>query len=162
MRTIPLLLVTLSTLALLGCKQEPTIVIKFEPNDLAGAAAKALMADGGAAAPAGALGKAAPAPAPAPAPSTDCKVATDCVAINEDCCGCTAGGKQIAIAASGAQTHAQGLVKKCQDSMCAQVMSNDPSCHMAPDCVVGKCVLVAPKGKAGKPHEGAGKKKGKK
>jgi hypothetical protein len=130
----------LFALLLLGCKEEPTIVIKFEPNDLAAKAAAAkLEPDAGAVKAADPVG-------------TDCKVAADCAAVDEECCTCAQGGKQVAVAASAAAAYRKKSAAKCKDVMCTAMMSNDPSCAKVPDCVAGKCVL-------GEPRKPAPKKK---
>jgi hypothetical protein len=128
-----------------GCKEEPTIVIKFEPNDLSAPkpldlstrAAAAALPDGGAAVvdegKATKPGKGA----------AECKVAADCVAESVDCCGCNNGGKQHAIAKAKAAASAAKRKAHCAHTMCPMVISNDPSCSQVPACVQGACVLTA-------------------
>ncbi len=122
----------LAALLMAGCKEEPSIVIKFEPNDLSGkAAAKVEARD------------AAPVVA-----ANECKSASDCVAVNEDCCNCANGGKQVAMAIAASIAHGKQLAARCKDTVCTAMMSNDPSCAKGPDCVAGKCVLAEIKPKA--------------
>jgi hypothetical protein len=117
-----------------SCGREPAIVIRFEPVDAAGAAtskaadlAKATVAD------------LASAPAPA-AKSTACSKDADCVLEMEDCCGCTATGKQHAVHKLDKETEAAHS-KRCRDTMCGQAMSTDPSCRKKAACVKGVCAL---------------------
>jgi hypothetical protein len=69
-----------------------------------------------------------------------CKVDTDCALVDEGCCGCNAGGKKVAIAASASTLYDQEHKQSCGGTMCPAVMSNDPSCHADAACEAGKCV----------------------
>ena len=114
---------------LAACKEEPTIVIKFEPADLSG------HTDGGRKPP----DMARPADlAVATAPGPACKVAADCVAVPKDCCDCNHGGALMVTDKKSAAAK-----KSCKDTVCTAMMSNDPSCGMHADCVAGHCALVA-------------------
>jgi hypothetical protein len=162
-------------LLLCGCQREPTIVVRFEPNDLAGATAAppapaaekpAVAAEKPAVAadkPAVAADKPAAKPAPVtdkpaaaadkPAPMTDkpavaadkgaaaCKSAADCAVAPVDCCDCSQGGKQHAVARRAAAALAAARKARCKDTMCPMVLSNDPSCAEGPACEKGECVL---------------------
>jgi hypothetical protein len=130
---------------LIGCREEPTIVIKFEPNDLAGAAVTARPADMAA----------APKPAP-PADMTvaakkkkgaapECKVAADCVVEPIECCDCANGGKQEAVTKKAAAASKKARAAECKTKMCTMMLSTDPTCGMRADCVEGACTLVPKK-----------------
>lgn len=73
--------------------------------------------------------------------TADCKTDADCVLIDETCCGCNQGGKKIAVN----KTHADNLKitrkDSCLQTVCMQMISNDPSCkqHHA-KCVDNNCV----------------------
>jgi len=136
-----------------GCKQEPTIVIKFEPNDMSAAKGPdlapraAASVDGGMAAgeaagagegKAGTPGKAG---APGKPAKAECKVAADCVVEPTSCCGCNNGGKQHAVTKAVAKANAAKHKAECGHTMCPMIMSNDPSCSQHADCVQGACVL---------------------
>lgn len=137
-----------------GCREEPTIVIKFEPNDLAGVAAK--PADLGAAAKPADLGVAAkPADLAGPpaaekkkkSKAAECKAAADCVLEPIDCCDCANGGKQHAIAKKAAAAARTARAERCKGKMCTMMLSTDPSCGQRADCVDGECVMAATKKK---------------
>lgn len=134
--------------ALCGCKEEPTIVIKFEPNDMSGARAATATKDGG-----------PPAADLATAPATEskaetkkdkvgkkaaaeCKVAADCVVEPADCCDCANGGKQHAIPKKQAAASKAARAERCKHTMCTMMLSTDPTCGERPDCVDGQCVMV--------------------
>lgn len=127
-----------------GCREEPTIVIKFEPNDLAGRAKPADLAttappvaDMATAAVGKKKGKQA----------AECKVAADCVVEPSDCCDCANGGKQHAIAKKAAAASKAARAERCKAKMCTMMLSTDPSCGQRADCVDGQCVMVAAKKK---------------
>jgi hypothetical protein len=136
--------------AIAGCREEPTIVIKFEPNDLSGTthAAPAKPVDLGTAATAAPvkavdLGVAAKTPAKGkPAATAECKVAADCVVVPLDCCDCANGGKQHAIAKKQAAAAKTARAEKCKTTVCTMMLSTDPSCGQRADCVDGACVMV--------------------
>src|SRR5207253_8889038 len=84
--------ITLGLAGCIGCHEEPTIVIRFEPSD----------ADVKPRAP-----SPTPTPTPTPTPSPaspaktakkECKTSSDCVVVPDDCCDCANGGRQQAIA----------------------------------------------------------------
>lgn len=129
-----------------GCKEEPTIVIKFEPNDL-GTTKPADLLPRDAARPAdlatvAAKGDEGKGGKPAAA-GGECKVAADCVVEPVDCCNCNSGGSQHAIAKSKAAAAAAKRASKCGHTMCPMFVSHDKSCSMEPACVEGACVLTA-------------------
>jgi hypothetical protein len=136
-----------------GCRDEPTIVIKFEPNDLAGVARLPNSAGnsagdaadrGPARADAGQPGGAAGAGAEKKG-ARECKVAADCALEPVDCCDCANGGKQQAIAKKALAQAKAARAKRCAHTMCNMMISNDPSCALKADCVAGSCTLVPKK-----------------
>ena len=70
-----------------------------------------------------------------------CEKASDCVAVPAGCCGCDSGGRNIAINKKYVDYFTERLKTKCEGTMCATVVSNDPSCSATPDCVEGLCQL---------------------
>src|SRR5258706_15833792 len=88
-----------------SCREEPTIVIRFEPNDAD------VTPSPRAAAPAP-VTTASPAPV-AVAKRPECKAAADCVAEPEECCDCMNGGSLHAVAKAHAVTKAT-RAKKCK------------------------------------------------
>jgi len=124
---------------LLGCHEEPTIVIKFEPNDLAqrahvdAATPKPVARDAGAVE--------AAVPAKPVAKGATCKTAADCVAIKVDCCDCNNGGAQRVVGKAEAAKLDKDLKARCKGTMCPSMISNDPSCGKKADCVAGTCAL---------------------
>jgi hypothetical protein len=131
-----------------GCREEPTIVIKFEPNDMTGH----LAASAAAAKPADLA--AAPKPADMalaavekkkPPAKAECKTAADCVVEPVECCDCANGGKQHAIAKKLAAASKAARAEKCKAKMCTMMLSTDPSCGQRADCVDGACVMAAAK-----------------
>jgi len=132
-----------------GCREEPTIVIKFEPNDLAGASVgtKPSGASDMAAAPkpADLAVAAATKPEKKKGAAAECKVAADCVVEPIECCDCANGGKQHAIAKKTAAATKAAREAKCKTAMCTMMLSTDPSCGMRADCVDGACVMVPKK-----------------
>lgn len=136
-RALPL--VVLALLAF-GCREEPTIVIKFQPNDLAAAKKPADMS---------------PTPPPADLAvatvekkkghAAECKVAADCVVEPVDCCDCANGGKQHAISKKAAAAAKAARTERCKTAMCTMMLSTDPSCGQRADCVDGACVMAAKK-----------------
>lgn len=145
-------------LAWIGCHEEPTIVIKFEPNDLTVTSARAAatptnteppdlsvrpsdMAQPRAPSDLGARSKTKP-PKAAKAAGSECKVASDCVVEPIDCCDCANGGKQHAIARKNAAASQAARAARCKHVMCTMMFSTDPTCGQRADCVDGTCMLV--------------------
>jgi hypothetical protein len=140
--------------AMTGCHEEPPIVVKFQPNDLAPAHAAAAAPDAAPAAAAVDAATAEKAPAAEP-PSAhvkaQCRVAADCTVAPLDCCDCANGGKQQAILKHDEARLEAARAKRCKHAMCTMMLSLDPTCGKRADCVEGRCVLVdkSGKGKAG-------------
>jgi hypothetical protein len=71
-----------------------------------------------------------------------CKVDSDCFLVPDDCCGCTGGGKQKALSKKDRAGSERARQARCADTLCAEVMSQDPSCTAtAAICKEGKCTL---------------------
>jgi hypothetical protein len=124
-----------------GCREEPTIVIKFEPNDMTGVkkADMVVVAD---------LASApdlAPATTKGKPTAAECKTAADCVVEPNDCCSCNSGGAQHAIAKKKFAESEGKRIKSCGHKMCPMFISHDPSCAEVAGCVAGVCQLVAGK-----------------
>ncbi len=143
-RAVTLGLLAALAISTVGCREEPTIVIKFEPNDLAGAARPADMSSP-AAKPADLATVAAAPVEKKKGKAPECKVAADCVVEPLDCCDCANGGKQHAIAKKAAAAAKAARAERCKTKMCTMMLSTDPSCGQRADCVDGQCVMVAPK-----------------
>ena len=77
----------------------------------------------------------------APASTADCKTDKDCVAVPDDCCPCSEGGKQHAIPKKDKDTYEKDRKKRCADAACTESISNDPSCSQKPFCAAGICEL---------------------
>lgn len=73
---------------------------------------------------------------------SSCKEDNDCTQIKADCCGCNQGGAQVAVNKSEAKSLLSDLKNKCQDTMCAQVISDHESCSQEPRCLNHQCQLA--------------------
>lgn len=80
----------------------------------------------------------------APAETRDCKTDKDCVAVSDDCCSCTQGGKQRAIPKKQKDVYDKDRKKRCADTSCMEMMSTDPTCTQEPVCNAGICELGEP------------------
>jgi hypothetical protein len=132
-----------------GCREEPTIVIKFEPNDMSGVKVADMSArkpadlatapaDLAVVAAKGGAGKAAKAGKGA----AECKAAADCVIEPVECCDCANGGKQHAVSKKVAAATKAARAQKCKTAVCTMMLSTDPSCGQRADCVDGACVMI--------------------
>lgn len=137
--------VLLALSCIVGCREEPTIVIKFEPNDLAGVTVVAKPADMTVVADLAVAAKKAPVVEKKKGAAAECKVAADCVVEPVDCCDCANGGKQHAVAKKAAAAAKAARVERCKGKMCTMMLSTDPSCGQRADCVDGACVMAAAK-----------------
>jgi len=131
-------------LCAVGCREEPTIVIKFEPNDMTGAAIVAKPADLATAARPADMAVAA-VEKRKPPKTAECKKAADCVVEPVDCCDCANGGKQHAVSKKAAAATKSARAERCKAKMCTMMLSTDPSCGQRADCVDGACVMAAAK-----------------
>ena len=128
-----------------GCREEPTIVIKFEPNDLAAKPtvtdlARAAATDLAAARATEVVAAKHSGPA-ARSKNAECKVAADCALEPTECCDCANGGKQHAVSRKEAAASKAAHADKCKHAVCTMMLSTDPSCGERADCVDGACVL---------------------
>jgi len=80
----------------------------------------------------------------APADNRDCKTDKDCVVVADDCCPCSQGGKARAIPKKQMDSYEKDRKKRCADTACTEMMSDDPSCSQVPFCGVGICELGEP------------------
>lgn len=86
----------------------------------------------------------------APATSEDCKKDAECIAVPDDCCPCSQGGALRALPRKQKDTYEKDRKKRCAGTMCAEVVSQDPSCAQRPFCGAGICELGdLPAGSAG-------------
>ena len=72
-------------------------------------------------------------------PAVTCTTSEDC-ALVQACCGCNAGGKQIAIRADAVAAFDASREQRCGGTMCTQMISTDPSCDAEATCGAnGRC-----------------------
>ena len=76
-----------------------------------------------------------------PADTADCKTDADCVLVPDDCCSCNQGGKQRAIPKKQKDGYEKDRKKRCADTQCMEMMSQDPSCSQHAFCGAGICEL---------------------
>jgi hypothetical protein len=72
-----------------------------------------------------------------------CTTSEDCALVSA-CCGCTAGGRQIAIRKDAVAAFDASREQRCGGQMCTQVMSTDPSCTAEAICGAQGTCEVAP------------------
>jgi hypothetical protein len=82
-------------------------------------------------------------PAPILQPADSCTTADDCDLVDA-CCGCSAGGKRIAIRKDAVAGFTASHDQRCAGVMCAQMMSTDPSCDAEAICGSRNRCRVAP------------------
>lgn len=72
-----------------------------------------------------------------------CEKDSDCISLKADCCGCSSGGKAMAINKDYKKSYEDDLLKSCANTACIAVISNDPSCgaDKKPLCINYNCVL---------------------
>ena len=70
-----------------------------------------------------------------------CHENSECIIVTAGCCDCNAGGRSIAINARYQDYWQNRWVEQCADTMCASVISKDPSCTAEPVCFEGLCQL---------------------
>ena len=126
------------SLLLTGCREEPTIVITFEPQDLAPRPPPDFAVRRDLASPPDQR----PPPTAAAASGDRCKRDDDCALVKADCCDCSAGGKAIAVAKGRKAGWEKGLAGRCRGVMCVQVLSTDQSCPGRAGCLAGRCAVV--------------------
>lgn len=79
--------------------------------------------------------------AAAPATSGDCKTDDDCVLVIDECCSCEQGGKQRAMPKKQKDAYEKARRKRCADTQCIEMVSQDPSCTQHAICGAGICEL---------------------
>src|SRR5262245_22692423 len=78
-------------------------------------------------------------------PASPCRTDTDCMLVDEGCCGCREGGRRVAIVS--ARLGDWQRARRCEEVMCIQSVSVDPSCAETARarCAAGRCeVGVSP------------------
>jgi len=86
---------------------------------------------------------AADKPAPSGEIADSCTTGDDC-ALVDGCCGCNAGGQQLAIRKDAVAAFEASRAQRCGEKMCAQVISNDPTCDAEAICGNRNRCRVAP------------------
>lgn len=72
----------------------------------------------------------------------DCKASDDCDLV-EACCGCSAGGTKLAIRKDAIAAYEASREQRCGQIMCAQMISNHPSCSAEAICGSrNRCTVV--------------------
>ena len=90
-----------------------------------------------------------------PADNRDCKTDKDCVAVADDCCPCSQGGKARAIPKKQLADYEKDRKKRCADTACTEMMSTDTTCSQVPFCGAGICELGEPANAAPKSDDAA-------
>lgn len=72
----------------------------------------------------------------------ECTEDRQCAHVPGDCCGCAAGGTDVAINWKNFEAVGKSRQNECGDTACTMVVSNDLSCRKDARCVGGKCTLV--------------------
>lgn len=83
-----------------------------------------------------------PAQPPNAADRDTCATAEDCTLVDA-CCGCSAGGKRVAIRKDAVAEYDATRGARCGDSMCPQVISTHSSCDAEATCEAGHCKVMA-------------------
>ncbi len=81
-------------------------------------------------------------PVPLASDRDTCTVAEDC-ALVEACCGCSAGGRRVAIRKDAVGEYAATRMERCGQNICTTNMSNDPSCNAEATCDGERCKVSA-------------------
>lgn len=90
----------------------------------------------------GSGGGGAPKPPPNAADRDTCASDDDCTLV-EACCGCTAGGRRVAIRKDAVAEYDATREARCADTVCAAMMSEHSSCHAEATCASGRCKVMA-------------------
>lgn len=70
-----------------------------------------------------------------------CRKDDECIKVQADCCGCTAGGKATSIHEQYSENWQDTIESKCAEIMCPAVMSNHWTCAAEARCIGNKCTL---------------------
>jgi hypothetical protein len=88
-----------------------------------------------------------PPAADKPAPSEDvgdsCNSGEDCTLVDA-CCGCNAGGQKLALHKNAVAAFEESRPQRCGDVVCAQMISQDPTCDAEAICGNRNRCRVAP------------------
>ena len=71
-----------------------------------------------------------------------CTKDSDCVLVQDGCCGCSMGGSNTAINKLYEEAWNIELSSKCANVLCPAVISKNPSCFSEPRCVEWVCTPV--------------------
>jgi hypothetical protein len=82
-------------------------------------------------------------PAPVSELADNCTTSEDCDLVDA-CCGCNAGGRKIAIRKDAVAAFNASRDQRCGGQLCAQVISQDPSCDAEAVCGNRNRCRVAP------------------
>lgn len=82
-------------------------------------------------------------PAAVTEPPDSCATADDCQLVDA-CCGCNAGGKKLAIRKDAVAAFEASHEQRCGGVMCAQFISQDPSCDAEAICGSRNRCRIAP------------------
>jgi hypothetical protein len=141
-RALVVALALAAVASLPACREEPTIVIKFEPNDLSGGRPADFAAAPRTETHSPDLGVTKGVATKAVAKTAECKAASDCLLEPVDCCDCANGGQQHAVTRKLAAAAKTARAEKCKRVACTMMLSTDPSCGQRADCVKGACVMA--------------------
>jgi hypothetical protein len=84
-----------------------------------------------------------PAPKGPPyVPPLSCATDDDCALAPAGCCGCSEGGQNRALSKSALGAWEAARTGRCTEVVCAQGMSDDPTCSASARCVEGTCRLT--------------------
>ena len=92
----------------------------------------------------GSLPPAADKPAPSGEIADSCSSGDDC-ALVDGCCGCNAGGQQLAIRKDAVAAFEASRPERCGGRMCPQFVSHDPTCDAEAICGTRNRCRVAPR-----------------
>jgi len=76
--------------------------------------------------------------------SLDCSQDSDCVLVNEGCCGCSYGGNRTSVNINSEDVWGESLVEECGENyVCTAVISDDPSCSDSTTaaCINSECAV---------------------
>jgi hypothetical protein len=82
-------------------------------------------------------------PVPITEPADNCTTSDDCDLVDA-CCGCNAGGRKLAIRKDAVAGFVASYQDRCRGQMCAQVISDHPSCDAEAICGNRNRCRVAP------------------
>jgi hypothetical protein len=122
-------------------RRAPRSAVAMARATLAGLAALATVAGLAACGPS--PGSAPDKPAPILEPADHCATADDCDLVDA-CCGCSAGGRRLAIRKDAVAGFLASRAQRCAGVVCAQHISHEPSCDAEATCGSRNRCRVAP------------------